>query len=160
MYPRFPDVFGKFWSAWENFLSFCHDEKLANPSVNQLEVTYINHIAQDEGWSGLGATGQVFPDLSWREERSFLDIPESIAWKASFAMPDESGRLHVSLRHGLRREDRRPVLLCELTARGMSRTTGSDAIREWFQLGREWIVRGFADLTSERVQEEIWGRKS
>ena len=160
VYPRFPEVFGKFWSAWEIFLRFCNDEKLGDPRVNQLEVTYINHIVLDEGWSGLGATGEVFPDLSWRKKRSFLGIPESIAWKANFAMPDESGRLHVSLRHALRREDRKPVLLCELTARGMPKTSDSDAIRDWFHLGREWIVRGFADLTSEHVQEEIWQKKS
>ena len=158
VYPRFPQVFGKFWSAWNDFLEFCSDEKLGDPQINQLEVTYINHIVQGNGWSGLGAIGEVFPDFHWRDERSFLHSPESLAWKATFALPKECGRLHVSLRHALRRDDGKPVLLCDLTARGIPKARDSDAIRAWFHLGREWIVRGFADLTSEHVQKEIWRR--
>ncbi len=159
VYPRFPEVFGKFWSAWETFLEFCNGEGLGDPQVNQLEVTYINHIIQDDGWSGLGTIGEVFPDLYWREKHSFLPSPESIAWKASFTLPEDAGRLHVSLRHALRRDDNKPVLLCELTARGMPEARDAEAIREWFKVGREWIVRGFADLTSEHVQEKIWRRE-
>lgn len=159
IYPRFDKVFDKFWAAWESFLSFCEDEKLDNPVVNQLEVTYINHMVQGQGWSGLSAMSEVFPDLSWRKQHSFLGTPESIAWKTSFVMPDESGRLHVSIRHALQKKDRTPVLLCELTARGMPTKASSDSIREWFKLGREWIVKGFADLTSEQMQKETWGRQ-
>ncbi len=44
VYPHFPEVFKRFWSAWERFLEFCRDEKIGPPQVNQLEVTYINHI--------------------------------------------------------------------------------------------------------------------
>jgi len=29
---------------------------------------------------------------------------------------------------------------------------------EWFDLGHEWIVKGFTDFTTEHMHE-IWGRK-
>lgn len=159
VYPHFPEVYKRFWSAWERFLEFCRDEKIGTPQVNQLEITYINHIVQGEGWDGTATIGQVFPDLAWRTQRSFLPPPESAAWKISFALPSGSSRLHASIRHAVRRRDMKPVLLCELTARGLPGSLDADAIREWFHLGREWIVRGFADLTHERVQREIWKRK-
>jgi uncharacterized protein (TIGR04255 family) len=159
VYPHFPEVFNRFWAAWERFRGFCQDDKIGTPEINQLEVTYINHIVQGEGWDGTATIGQVFPDLAWRPKRTFLPSPESAAWKVSFAMPDGSGRLHASLRHAVRRSDMKPVLLCELTARGVPDKLTDDAIREWFHLGREWIVRGFADLTHEKVQKEVWKRK-
>jgi uncharacterized protein (TIGR04255 family) len=158
-YPHFPEVQKRFWSAWERFLEFCRDEKIRPPQVNQLEVTYINHIVQGESWDGLGSTGRIFPDIGWRTQRSFLPSPESVAWKTSFLLPNQFGRLHVSVRSAIRRSDMRPVLLCELTARGIPNAVDESALREWFQLGREWIVRGFSDLTDEKVQTDIWKRK-
>ena len=159
VYPHFPEVYRGFWSAWERFLQFCRKEDIGVPQINQLEVTYINHIVQGEGWERLEAIGQVFPDIAWRTKRSFLPAPESAVWKTSFIMPEEIGRFHVSVRHAIRRADMKPVLLCELTARGVPNSLDDDAIRNWFQLGREWIVRGFADLTHERIQKETWRRK-
>ncbi len=159
VYPHFPEVFKRFWSAWQRFLDFCRDEKIGAPRVNQLEVTYINHIIQGEGWEGLGTIGEVFPDVTWQAQRSFLPTPESVTWKACFALPDAAGRLHASVRHAVRRRDMQSVLLCELTARGVPSSLDDDAIRDWFHLGREWIVRGFADLADETLQDEIWKRK-
>jgi hypothetical protein len=125
-----------------------------------LEVTYINHIVQGEGWNGLETIGEMFPDVAWRQQRSFLPPPESILWKASFPLPDQLGRLHVAVRHAIRRHDSKPVLLCELTARGTPSTIEERALREWLLLGREWIVRGFADLTGADVQKNIWRRRA
>lgn len=159
-YPRFPEVQKRFWSAWERFLGFCGEGMIGTPRINQLEITYINHIVQGEGWNGPGTIGQVFPDTAWRTKRSFLPSPESIVWKASFLLPDQAGRLHASIRHAIRRRDMKPVLLCELTARGIPNAVDEAAIRTWFQLGREWIVRGFADLADDGVQKNIWRRQA
>ena len=95
-------------------------------------------------------------DLAWRTKRSFLESPESVAWKASFLLPEKVGRLHVSVRHAIRKSDKTPVLLCDLTARGIPKAVDEESIRKWFLLGREWIVRGFADLASDDIQENLW----
>ena len=159
IYPRYPAVVDKFWKAWEKFSKFCKDENLGEPIVNQLEITYINHIPFGDGWETLGDSGKVFPDVGWRSEERFLPFPESLSLALSFIIPESQGRLHVSLKHAIRVADSQPVLLCELTARGMSASKNSSAIRAWFDLGREWIVRGFADLVDKKIQKEQWGRK-
>lgn len=159
VYPRYPVVFEKFWKAWETFLKFCNAENLGEPSVNQLEITYINPIPVSHGWKNLGDLGKVFPDVGWRCEERFLPTPDSIALRLSFALPESQGRLHVSLKHAIRVDDSQPVLLCDLTARGVPTIKDSSAIREWFDLGREWIVRGFADLVDKEAQKDQWGRK-
>ena len=159
IYPRYPVVFDKFWKAWEKFSKFCKDENLGEPTVNQLEITYINHIPIGHGWKTLGDLEKVFPDVGWRCAERFLPSPESIGLRLSFILPDSQGRLHVSLKHAIRVADSQPVLLCDLTARGMPPSNDTSAIRAWFDLGREWIVRGFADLADEKNQKEQWGRK-
>ncbi len=160
VYPRFPAASTKFFEAWDRFLSFCREESLPPPAINQLELTYINHIHVRDPGSPLGEIESVFPDLRWRERHEFLPHPETLAWKTSFLLPEQQGRLHVSLRHATRRKDKLPLLLFELTARGMPSEATLSAMKDWFALGREWIVRGFTDLTGERTQNEIWGRKA
>jgi uncharacterized protein (TIGR04255 family) len=157
-YPRFPAVFPKFWNAWLRFREFCMHEGLGELTANQLELTYINHISLGVGWQTLAGVGNVLPDIKWRTSERFLPNPESMAWNVSFRLPEDRGRLHVVFKHAIRRVDSVPVLLCELTARGAPLSNDEPALRDWFNMGREWIVRGFADLTDERIQHELWER--
>ncbi|MBI4581383.1 MAG: TIGR04255 family protein, partial [Planctomycetes bacterium] len=101
-YPRYPNVFGKFWDAWTKFRAFCADESFGTPTVRQCEITYINHIPVGEGWHSLGDIAEVFPDLGWRTRQRFLPGPESVAWRSGFLLPESQGRLHVSIRHAVR----------------------------------------------------------
>jgi len=159
-YPRFEAVSEKFFEAWDRFQGFCQSEGMPLPSVNQLELTYINHISVTNVEAYIRDASNIFPDMRWREAHQFLPSPETLAWKTSFLFPDRQGRLHVSMRHAIRRRDQKPVLLLELTARGMPASKERDSVRGWFAMAREWIVRGFADLTDEQVQKERWGRKA
>lgn len=159
-YPRFEVVSTKFFEAWERFQGFCQSEGLPLPSVNQLEMTYINHIRVTDVEAYVRDASNIFPDMRWRETHEFLPSPEILAWKTSFLFPDRQGRLHVSMRHAIRRKDQQRVLLLELTARGAAASKERESIRAWFAMAREWIVRGFADLTDEQAQKERWGRKA
>ena len=159
VYPHYPTIFKTFWDAWIEFKTFCEDERFVPPKVTQCEITYINHILAGQGWNSLDDIGQVFPDITWRAKRGFLPPPESAAWRFGFVLPGAQGRLHASVRHAIRVMDERPVLLCELTARGMPTSPDDTATQQWFNLGREWIVRGFADLVADGLQREIWRRK-
>lgn len=156
VYPRFPTVSQRFFAAWHRFSEFCTREKVGAIQPLQLELTYINHIPLGQGWGRVCEVGNVVPDVCWRPDHSFLPDPESIGWNASFLLPEQQGRLHVQLRRGLRQKDRKTVLLCELTARGMNL---GESIEPWFEMAREWIVRGFTDLTSEHVQKVYWRRE-
>lgn len=160
VYPRYSNVYGMFWTAWERFLSFLTDEKITAPVINQLEITYINHIPAGQGWETLSDLTKIFVDIGWVKSDRFLPSPESVGVMLLFELPDSKGRLHISLKHAVRVSDNQPVLLCELTVRGMPISNDNTAIKEWFDLGREWIVRGFTDITALNIQKELWGRKA
>lgn len=159
VYPRYPAVYGMFWGAWERFLAFLMEEKINPPVINQLEITYINHIPAGQGWETLADLGKIFRDVGWVHGERFLPSPESVGLRWAFVLPDSTGRLHISLKHAVRVSDNQPVLLCELTARGLPASDNNAAIKDWFDLGREWIVRGFADIIDITIQKEQWGRK-
>ncbi len=157
-YPRFPAVFQRFQDQWNRFRAFGEAESL-KIEVDQLELTYINHLPRGDGWNTLAEIGNAFPDLGWRRERSFLPSPEAMSWEAQFALPEEQGRLHVSISPGVHQDTQKEVILCELVARGIPPSLDEFALTNWFFLAREWIVRGFDDLTSVQVQDSIWRRK-
>jgi hypothetical protein len=75
-------------------------------------------------------------------------------WRKVFRLPDKMGRLHTTLKMASTKDGKK-VMLFELTARGF----GDVSIDEWFAMGREWIVRGFTDLTTDSMQKAIWQRK-
>ena len=158
-YPRYEEVSRRFFQAWATFENFCESEGLAPVEITQLELTYINHVPAGQAWKSLDDIGHVFPDICWRTGERFLPTPESAQWLASYRLPDRKGRLNLALRHAMRQSDKKPVLLCELTARGLP-SDHATPMADWFDLAREAIVRGFADLTDERVQYDIWGRKT
>ena len=124
--------------------------------MNQYELTYVNHIPVGDGWETLADIGSVFRDLTWAESHDFLPAPEGLQWQSQFRMPNTSGRLHVKINKGVRRTDSKSLLLCELTARGID---AEKSMSEWFELGREWIVRGFTDLTTDFAHRELWRRR-
>ncbi len=74
-------------------------------------------------------------------------------------LPDEAGRLHVTIRHAKPRDSGLPLILLDLTVRGIGSDKSLDGMAEWFDLAREWIVRGFSDLTGGDVQKNVWRKK-
>lgn len=159
-YPRYPQIIKLFEDRLSRFESFLSENDLGVMEPRQYEMTYINHIPQGEGWTKLNEIGKVFPDYSLRaNEQRFLPDPEGINWRTSFVLPDDAGRLHVKIQHAKLLDSGIPVLLLDLTARGIGMDRSPQGRVNWFDLAREWIVRGFTDLTGEDVQKHIWRRK-
>jgi len=132
--------------------------ELGSIQLEQLELTYINHIYQGSGWEEFGQVAKIFPDFNWTHGQRFLPDPEKINWRTSFMLPDQSGRMHVTIQNAFRRNDKKPLFLFELTVRGIGNNKTIESIWPWFDTAREWIVRGFADLTGAELQQEVWGR--
>ena len=125
----------------------------------QCEMTYLNQIELGKPDEPLADVGSVLPDFQWRKlPGRFFGIPESFAWRTTFPLPDQAGRLHITMQAGARRQDGIPLLLLDLTARGLAQEHSQGALWRWFDLAHEWIVRGFADLTSEELQRDSWNR--
>ena len=158
-YPRYKNIIKAFEKNIRNFEVFIRENELGELSIKSLELTYINHIIQDEGWKSLRDFGTVFPDCRWKVKSTrFLPVPNAIAWHTSFPLPEGQGTLRVKVDIGSRRSDDHPLLVFELRVTGSAANFSLDNMEEWFSTAHQWIVRGFADLTGPKIQNEIWKR--
>jgi uncharacterized protein (TIGR04255 family) len=158
-YPHYESVIKKFRELLASFDAFLEDTGVGTISPRQYEMTYVNHLPHGNGWQAINELGMVFPDLAWQDrEDRFLPNPEALNLRMSFLLPDRAGRLHATIRTAVHRDDGVPMLLLELTARGMPHDQSREAMWAWFDLAHEWIVRGFADLTGESMHTNVWKR--
>jgi uncharacterized protein (TIGR04255 family) len=159
-YPRYHQVIEMFRLRLSQFETFLGENNIGTIEPLQYEMTYINHIPQKEGWKNLNEIRNVFPDFTWRGDGGrFLPTPEGVNWRTVFTLPFRAGRMHVTMRHVINRETKLPLLLLDLTVRGIGTDKSREGMWAWFGLARERIVRGFSDLTGKEVQEIIWKRK-
>lgn len=159
VYPQFDKIEPEFEKEWESFCSFLSQENLHLPELTQCEVTYVNHIEIKKGWESFGEFHKVFSPWSGKFSGSFLSNPEKITFNITFVIPNKKGRLHISAIPAIRRKDGQEIIKVELTARGKPENSTIDGIKEWFNVGHEWIVRGFTDLTTPHMHETVWRRK-
>ena len=158
VYPRYRTIISSFTRIVDVFLNFTQTYDPGNIRLKECELTYFNHIYESEGWHNVSDIRQVLPDISWRSQKRFLPNPTTLNWGASFDLPKGMGLLQVNVRHGKRRSDQKPVFSLELSAKGLGRRKDLEAAWEWFELAHEWIVCGFADLSSTEIQQSIWKR--
>lgn len=150
-YPRYEGVRAKFRDEVSRFQHFLSDEKLGQVVVNQCEVTYVNHIEPCGAWHRFGQIEGVLRTRTARG-RSFLPEPEGGRIEQRFVIRSDSGgpsgRLHTSLASAWTAEGQSPILVLTLTVRGAPIGRGIDGAFAFLDLGREWIVKGFAELTT------------
>lgn len=154
-YPHYDEtVRPAFEREWKRFQAFIAREGLGEINVLQVEVSYVNHIPRGEGWQ----TAADLPNVTtlWGvASGGFLPPPESVSFNCAFPIKDR-GRLRVSLQPALRQSDQAVVLQLNITAK--IRPAG-DSVLSMLDLGREWVVRGFSEITSQKIQT-LWGRKA
>jgi uncharacterized protein (TIGR04255 family) len=157
-YPRYPEVIKVFKNRFGRFQSFLKEYELPSITPVRYELTYVNLFPQNEGWKGFSDIGSILPDLSWRNSPGrFLPALGGMSCAFTFAMSKDLGRLAVGVQSAKRRTDNLIAIKLELSAKGKPQADMD--MWGWFDRAHEWIVRGFADLTSQRVQQEVWGRK-
>ncbi len=155
-YPRYEAVRDRFLSALDKFTEFVASEQLGELSVRQCEVTYINHIELDKD-RNKDAIARLFPCWAGNSESRFLSDPEAVVLKTSYRLPDDKGRLHISMQPAIRHADLKRIIQLELSAR-VSISSDRNEIIEGLDLGHEWVVNGFADFTSSEMHD-LWKRK-
>jgi len=156
-YPHYSQFRPRFCQEWSRFVAFLRQVGLPQPAIVQCEVTYVNIIPRGTGWNGFQELQAVTP--AWSGSHDWLPPPESVALNARYLMPGELGRLHVTLQPAIRNTDASEVLQLTLTARGRPSSGDLEGMLKWFDLGHEWIVRGFTDLTSQKMHKH-WQRTS
>jgi uncharacterized protein (TIGR04255 family) len=157
-YPRYErEVRPRLVREWARFKQFIHDQDLGDIEVQQCEITYINDIVQGEGWNAVSDVLALFSQWGGTGSSGFLPPLETMMMSGTFAMPDERGRLHYVAQHVVRQLDNREAVQLRLIARGKPNSSSDDDVLAWMDFGRDWIVRGFTDLTSP-LAHEIWKR--
>jgi uncharacterized protein (TIGR04255 family) len=159
-YPRYSaEMRPRFEREWNDFRKFVVEAKIGSIAVQQCEVTYRNELLQGKGWDVFSESLTLFAPW-WKDGTDgFLPRPESLSVAGSFRMPGDRGRLHFSAQHALRATDKKEIIQFQLVARGRPVSDSTADILNWLDIGHEWVVRGFSDLTSKRAHE-IWKRKS
>jgi uncharacterized protein (TIGR04255 family) len=159
VYPRYPVLRERLEGEWGRFCDFLKEEHLEVPTINQCEVLYVNNIEHDKGWSNYGELDRVIGALATPKPKNrFLPNPERVGMQVSYRLEGEAGRLYVSLGPVIRSRDGKEVLQMTLTARGAPRSGSGEDVFAWLDLGRKWVVRGFADFTTETMHN-IWGKQ-
>ncbi len=155
-YPRYPTIREKFLTEWTGFLAFLDTEKLPAPEVDQCEVTYVNHIPYGEGWKTYGELNKIVSYWSGKTSGQWLPQPEKATMALRYVMPENLGRLYISLQPVIRARDGVEVLQLNLTARGAPVSSKTEDIFHWLDHGRSWIVEGFTDFITQHMQKR-WG---
>jgi uncharacterized protein (TIGR04255 family) len=145
--------------VWELFVEFVKQNRLGEVNVLQCEVTYINHLEIGEGLNSASELQGVFPCWSGKTSGTFLPAPENVGFDVTYQMPDQEGRLRVSVKPAIRHQDGLEILQLTLTARGKPKGSDLGSVLGWLDKGREWVVRGFTDFTSEKMHR-LWQRST
>ena len=154
-YPRFPEVYGKFVTTWGLFSDFLKRQGIPQPRLTRYELTYVNEIeiSPKTMASDVERFVRMYVSLTNLE---FLPSPSSVGSSWQFVLPEGKGQLHANLSH-VRKPDGRETAILALNCFGPA-ASKNYTMPEWFQTAHEWIVRGFADLTTTEAHEK-WGRE-
>lgn len=159
-YPRWTQVEPQFQAALRELKAFAEAEELGSIEPNQWEVTYLNHLVRGREWNGPADWQEALPGVIGTTSAVSVGRFETMGSHTHFALPNDAGRLHVELTHGFSGpdEDADELLIVQLTARG-----GIDESRDvstGLALGREAIVRSFAEIAGKRVRTEVWEQEA
>ena len=149
-YPSYEWLRSKFDTIWQAFLAFLRNEGLGPVKIAQAEISYINHMDDTDVIADLLS---VMPNVP---RGSFLGAAETTGFETTYVMPNQKGRLRISLQQAVRKSDGQGVSQLSLTSR-TGIVAESHDLMEWFDLGRTWIVEGFAAITTEAADNK-WGR--
>ncbi|TXL69378.1 TIGR04255 family protein [Vineibacter terrae] len=159
-YPRYPRVRECFDRYFREFVAFVADLGLGTVVPNQCEVTYINQILLAEGANDWGDLSNLFQFWSGATSDDFLGTPEQVRINMAYRLERGEtfvGRLHVAAEPRIRISDQRKLVQLSLTARGQPKGAVPGEVLDFFDFGREHVVRSFASLTSPAMHK-IWGR--
>jgi uncharacterized protein (TIGR04255 family) len=162
-YPRYPTLRESLVQVLDELVAVLEQGGGRGIAVNWCEVTYINHIRPGPGE---GERLRVERVLSWVQGRpsggtGFLPSLEDAQLRWRYQIPNGEvprGRLAVFFDSAVSRPDGVPMWAMTLTSRLRASGRGASDALEALDLGREWVVRAFAELTSEEMHER-WERE-
>lgn len=147
--------FERCYRALDDFLAEETEESI---QPTQCEVTYVNHIKADADMKP-PLLDSVMEAITF-ERGKHLPLPDEAEFSCRFTMESRSGirgRLHVDVRSGAGDPDIPRLAVLTLTARGTPPSPSLEGVLEFLDRGRDWIVQGFDELTTEQMHVR-WGK--
>lgn len=143
---------------WRRFCGFLSRHVLGDPNVLLCEVSYINHLVRGDGWNSFSDLSLIFPTIGSLAGKAFVERPETVLVNSTYVMPTNEGRLRVVIQPAVRKMDGKEII--QLTVTGSCRPPSGDPndLMTCLDYCREWVVRGFDDLTSAHMHS-IWRKK-
>ncbi len=150
-YPRFESMIKNFHgqlSQVQDYMTALIPQKL---SINQCEISYINHIAP--------LPDKPLKTSDWLRFASFEDEPDDFSINYREVIRDDEkkpiGRLTceavLGFKAGLR------IIVLTLTVRGAPKNSDIDSAIEFLEMGRNRIVSKFSEITTEKAHKQ-WER--
>lgn len=156
-YPRFPEVYRRFKSAWEMFGEYVASNNLGQVSAERFELTYVNNIAVDSSIGFAHSLENFVRLFNWSEVNpQYLAPPRSASSVLQFEMPGGAGAMNANLTH-VRGPQNRDIMVLALNCAGKPRPGHTPD--QWFEEAHQMIVRGFTDLTTPTAHK-LWERTS
>lgn len=155
-YPSYEAVEKGFRKLLPVWMDFVRQESLGEIVPTQAEVTYVNHIPEPH--NSIGRVIKLWPGL---DGGTFLPPVEDVRFAARYLITDGTkqmiGRLSAELQPAYLTSSRAELLNLNLIARGKPRSPDMDGALAFLRLGHEWIVRGFAEITTPEMHAK-WNR--
>jgi uncharacterized protein (TIGR04255 family) len=148
----------RFERDWTKFCNFLEKNCLAPPDVWQCEVSYINQFVRGREWQDFNDLSGLFPVWSSAISAPLLSRAQMVTFATSYSLPGERGALQFVSQPGVRGNDGTEIIQLTVTALGRPAASDTASIMDWLDFGREAVVQGFTDFTSESAHK-IWRKK-
>ncbi len=160
-YPRYGEISNEFFELLNRFELFLAKHDVGVMKLVSAELAYINILAKNPAATATEMASQLLKDFHWENDKNrFLSAPKTISWSAMFPLPENNGELIAKFDEAKLGEESATVLKLELAARHtLPPSSKTSDVNIWFGVAREWIVKGFVDLTSASAQNDLWSRK-
>jgi uncharacterized protein (TIGR04255 family) len=157
-YPRYRTLRPQFEERYSTFLSTAAAKKDLAPAW--CEITYINHVEAPGSSEGAhGPLSRVLRALNPQPTAASLPPVEDTQIQQRFLIADDDrpiGRLYLTATPAFRNDNGAPIYVVTLIARGQPREPSVASVLEFFDRGRELIVRGFKQSTTDEMHKK-WG---
>ena len=159
VYPSFGALYPEFSQRFGQFRDFLDQAKLGDVSLNQWEVTYINHLPKGGLWETPEDWHRILPGLIPAPRSMDESRLETESGQFHFEIVPQRGRLHVTINHGKVQAGGEELLVLQLTARGPvnPKEHGWD-LASGLEVGHRVLVRTFASVASESALN-YWGMR-
>lgn len=150
----------RFEALYRQLDAYCTETDLGRIAPQQIEISYINHIAAAEGgWVDHADLGRILKLVNQDAPVDHLPRPQIMSLSVQYVAEEGNGplgRLYVEAQP--RFVDGSPAFMLRLTYRGAPEGADLAGVLAALDRGHHWIVGSFNELTTTEMHQ-LWGRK-